>query len=235
MKGLFMFTRNAFLFGYNKKRRFIARELEKEPLNLILLVDDERSYNQAKEDGFREVIFMDLTDDELLENLKINDDDYLVCLMTDHYMNVFLTLSLHSIFPKSIILALSDSPHTTQKLKMAGASRIIDLYQVSANRIHNMLHKPVTTKLIERLFSPEEEFSFKEIEIPKGSSLDQVMVDDFDFSLHNVILIGMIDKRLSHQFIFVTSGLANRFDVGDTLVCIGYNQDLKKFKTFIAS
>lgn len=230
-----MFTRNAFLFGYNKKRRFIARELEKEPLNLILVVDDEESYNQAKEDGFREVIFMDLTDDELLENLKINDDDYLVCVMSNHYMNVFLTLSLHSIFPKAIILALSDSPHTTQKLKMAGASRIIDLYQVSANRIHNMLHKPVATKLIERLFSPEEEFSFKEIEIPKGSSLDHIMVDDFDFSKHNVILIGMIDKRLSHQFIFSTSGLENRFDVGDTLVCIGCNEDLERFQTFIGA
>jgi len=228
-----MFSRNAFLFGYNKKRRFIARELEREPMNLILVVDDEHSYNQAKEDGFREVRLMDLTDDELLEKLEINDNDYLVCVMTDHYMNVFLTLSLHSIFPKAIILALSDSPHTTQKLKMAGASRIIDLYQVSANRIHNMLHKPVTTKLIERLFSPEEEFSFKEIEIPKGSSLDQVMVDDFDFTKHKVILIGMIDKRLSNQFIFVTSGLENRFDIGDTLVCIGYNEDLDAFEEFI--
>jgi voltage-gated potassium channel len=228
-----MFSRNAFLFGYNKKRRFIARELEREPMNLILVVDGEHSYNQAKEDGFREVRLMDLTDDELLEKLEINDNDYLVCVMTDHYMNVFLTLSLHSIFPKAIILALSDSPHTTQKLKMAGASRIIDLYQVSANRIHNMLHKPVTTKLIERLFSPEEEFSFKEIEIPKGSSLDQVMVDDFDFTKHKVILIGMIDKRLSNQFIFVTSGLENRFDIGDTLVCIGYNEDLDAFEEFI--
>jgi len=231
-----MFSRRqAFLFGYNKKRRFIARELKKEAVRLILVVDDESSYNQAKEDGFREVILMDLTDDEKLEKLEIKDDDYLVCVMTDHYMNVFLTLSLHAIFPKAIILALSDSPHTTQKLKMAGASRIIDLYQVSANRIHNMLHKPVTTKLIERLFSPQEEFSFKEIEIPKGSSLNHIMVDDFDVTEHKVILIGMIDKRLSNQFIFATSGLENRFDVGDTLVCVGYNEDLDAFEEFIKS
>jgi hypothetical protein len=40
----------------------------------------------------------------------------------------------------------------------------------------------------------------------------------------------MIDKRLSHQFIFSTSGLENRFDVGDTLVCIGYNEDLDRFE-----
>jgi hypothetical protein len=59
------------------------------------------------------------------------------------------------------------------------------------------------------------------------------MVDDFDFTWHGVILVGMIDKRLSNQFIFITSGLENRFDVGDTIVCIGYNADLEKFEDYI--
>ena len=227
-----MYNRKALMFGYSNTSKFLAENLTQELHHLVIIVNDEESYQSAKKAGYR-VKLLDITDDDVLEELDVTENDYLICVMKDHYINVFLTLSLHALFPKTTIVALSDSSHATQKLKMAGATKIIDLYQVSANRIHNILTKPVATKLIERLFSPEEEFSFKEILIPEKSILDNIMVDDFDFSKHNVILVGMIDKHLSNQFIFITSGLENRFDVGDTLVCIGYNKDLNTFEEYI--
>ncbi len=228
-----MFRQKVFMFGYSQERLFLAKELGYKLMGFSIIVNDEKAYQKAISDGYRSVKLLDVMDDTALEELPVKDNDYLICVMDDHYLNVFLTLSLHELFPKAIVVALSDSPHTTQKLKMAGASKIIDLYQVSANRIHNILHKPVATKLVERLLSSDEDFSFKEMLIPKGSSLDGVMVDDFDFTCHGIILVGMIDKRLSNQFIFITSGLENRFDVGDTIVCIGYNADLEKFEDYI--
>ena len=228
-----MSKKNAFMFGYSAKTIELAKEMASEVVELSIVVETDKAYHKAVEDGYSNVTLLDVTDDNKLEALKIFEDDYLICVMDDHYLNVFLTLSLHALFPKATIIALSDSPHTTQKLKLAGATRIIDLYQVSANRIQNILNKPVTTALIERLFSTEEDFSFREMSIPKGSKLDKVMLEEFDFSQYNIILLGMIDKRLSHQFIFVTAGLENRFDVGDTLVCIGYNKDLKRFEEYI--
>lgn len=228
-----MFRQKAFMFGYSPERLFLAKELGYKLMGFSIIVNAEKAYQKAVSDGYSSVKLLDVTDDTALEELPVKDNDYLICVMDDHYLNVFLTLSLHELFPKAIVVALSDSPHTTQKLKMAGASKIIDLYQVSANRIHNILHKPVATKLVERLLSSDEDFSFKEMLIPKGSSLDGVMVDDFDFTSHGVILVGMIDKRLSNQFIFITSGLENRFDIGDTIVCIGYNADLEKFEDYI--
>jgi len=228
-----MFRQKAFMFGYTQNRLFLAKELGYKLMSFSIIVNDEKAYQKAISDGYTSVKLLDVMDDTAIQELPIKDNDYLICVMDDHYLNVFLTLSLHELFPKAIVVALSDSPHTTQKLKMAGASKIIDLYQVSANRIHNILHKPVATKLVERLLSSDEDFSFREMEIPKGSSLDGTMVDDFDFSSHGVILVGMIDKRLSKQFIFITSGLENRLDVGDTIVCIGYNADLEEFEDYI--
>lgn len=223
----------AFMFGYSKNSAFVAQELQKERLHLSIILSERASYEEAKADGYVDISLIDMTDDEALEQLAIQEDDHIICMMEDNHLNVFLTLSLHALFPHTTILALSDSPHTTQKLQMAGASKIIDLYQVSANRLHNILNKPVTTKLIERLFSPEEDFSFKEMVIPKDSFLDKVMVDDFDFSQHKIILVGMIDLRLSEEFVFITSGLEHRFDSGDTIVCIGYNDDLEAFEKYI--
>jgi len=226
--------RRAFMFGYSKSSSFVAKSLsDEEEFHLTLILSKEEAFNKALEDGYADVRKIDITDDEALNSLNVGVEDYLVCVLEDKHLNVFLTLSLHSLFPKTVIIALSDSFHTTQKLKMAGARRIIDLYQVSANRLHNILYKPVTTKLVERLLSPDEEFSFREIEIPENSVIDGIMVDDFNFENHAVIMVGMIDKRLSNKFLFVTSGVENRFDSGDTIVCIGYNDDLEKFEAYV--
>ncbi|MBU1668858.1 NAD-binding protein [bacterium] len=228
-----MSHRTAFMFGYGKSTYFVAQELFRESLHLSIIVNDEVAFEEAKNDGYVDVTLLDITDDTLLESLNVNEEDYLICVMKDNHLNVFLTLSLHNLFPNNMIVALSDSIHTTQKLKMAGANKIIDVYNVSANRVYNILHKPVTTQLIERLLSSDEMFSFKEMQIPKNSCLDGVMVDDFDFREHNIILVGMIDQRLSDQFLFITSGLEHRFDSGDTIVCIGYNDDLEKFEAYM--
>lgn len=221
------------MFGYGKSSSFVAKELMSTGLHLTLVLSTQEACDRAYADGYLDVKKIDMTDDTALEKLEVSEKDYFVCVLEDKHLNVFLTLSLHALFPKTTIIALSDSFHTTQKLKMAGAKRIIDLYQVSANRLYNILHKPVTTKLIDKLLSPHEDFSFKEILIPENSIIDKVMVDTFDFRPHNVIMVGMIDNRLSKKFLFVTSGVENRFDSGDTIVCIGYNSDLEKFEAYI--
>jgi len=221
------------MFGYGKSSSFVAKQLSSEMLHLTLVLSSKEAIEQARLDGYVNVKELDITNDDELESLEVKEDDYLICVLEDKHLNVFLTLSLHSLFPKTVIIALSDSFHTTQKLKMAGAKRIIDLYQVSANRLHNILNKPVTTKLVDRLLSPSEDFSFREILIPQNSIIDQVMVDEFDFTQHHVIMVGMIDNRLSKKFLFVTAGVENRFDSGDTIVCIGYNNDLEKFEAYI--
>ena len=228
-----MSHRTAFMFGYHKSTYLVAQELLRESLHLSIIVNDESAFKEAKDDGYLDVTLLDITDDTLLESLNVSEEDYFICVMKDNHLNVFLTLSLHDLFPNNMIVALSDSIHTTQKLKMAGASKIIDVYNVSANRVYNILHKPVMTQLIEKLLSSDEEFSFKEMKIPENSALDGMLVDDFDFSKHNIILVGMIDQRLSDKFLFITSGLEHHFDSADTLVCIGYNDDLENFEAYL--
>lgn len=225
----------AFLFGYSKRSIFITKELQKKSFFITIIVSDNKSYNKAIRDGYLDVIKLDMTNDEALESLSVKPNDYLVCVMKDNHLNVFLTLSLRVLFPKSKIIALSDSFHVTQKLKMAGATKVIDLYQVSANRIYNILNKPIATKLIGDILSSEDKLSIREICIPQNSFLDKIMVDNFNFFKHGVILVGMIDRRLSNQFIFVTSGLEHRLDRGDKMVCIGYNDDLDRFEKYISA
>lgn len=226
--------KQAFIFGYGSQGRSLAESLRHDHFRLHIIESNTAYYEKAKEDKFLDVVLVDVTVDSQLEALHIDDESYIICVMEDEHLNVFLTLTLRSLYPKAMIVAISDSLYTTQKLKMAGASRIIDIYKVSAYRIHNMLVRPVATKLLDSFISEESKISFREMLIPAGSFLHGMMVEDVDFAQYGVLLVGMLDIELGNQFIFITAGIDHKLDSGDTIVCMGYNEDLERFSRLIA-
>ena len=224
-----MFAKNILLFGYGNHGKFIARGLKEDGFDVKIVESDEVFYKQAQNDGFKDAVYADVTKDDVLKALKPKKYAKLVCVMDDEHLNVFLTLSLHSLFTESYILSISDSIHTTKKLKMAGATKVIDLYEVSANKIHNILKRPVATKLLEGFVSESDGIGFKEMIIPKDSFLIGMTTDEIDFSPYGVLLVGMIDEELGHAFIFITAGINHNLDHNDTIVCIGPRDKLNAF------
>jgi voltage-gated potassium channel len=224
-----MFSKNILLFGYGNHGKYIAQGLVHDGFRVKVVESDKDFYKQAQNDGFKDAVYTDVTKDDALKALDPQKYVKLVCVMDDEHLNVFLTLSLYSLFKESYILAISDSMHTTQKLKMAGATKVIDLYEVSANKIHNILKRPVATKLLEGFVLERDGIGFKEMIIPKDSFLVGMTTDEIDFSPYGVLLVGMIDEELGHAFIFITAGINHNLDYNDTIVCIGPRDKLEAF------
>jgi voltage-gated potassium channel len=221
------------LFGYGNHGKYIAKGLVDDGFEVQIVESSETFYQNAIEDGFSQTSKIDVTKDELLTALKPETYTQLVCVMDDEHLNVFLTLSLRSLFKTSYILAISDSIHTTKKLQMAGANKVIDLYEVSANKIHNILNRPIATQLLEEFVVHKNGIGFKELLIPPHSFLNGLMTDDIDLSGHGVLLVGLIDEERGHHFEFITAGINHKLDSGDTLVCIGEEEKLKAFERHI--
>lgn len=227
-----MNKKNIWIFGYSKSTKKIAESLKKDEFFINIIDQDKNNYNDALKDGYESYIF-DITDDEELEKLNIKPNDILLCIMDDEHLNVFLTLSLRSFCPDNQIVAISHSIHATQKLKMAGADKVIDIYQVSANRIHNIFNKPVATKLLDNFISSSHDISFREISVPKGSIIDGKTIDSLDFSIYNIILVGMVDFEIGDNFIFSTTNINHKIDAEDIIVCLGKDSDLDNFENIL--
>jgi len=225
--------KNILLFGYGTHGKFIAQGLENDGFKVQVVECDEDFYSQALEDGFEKALKVDVTKDEDLETLNPQSYEQLVCVMDDEHLNVFLTLSLRSLFKESYILSISDSIHTTKKLQMAGANKVIDMYEVSANKIHNILNRPIATQLLEEFVIHKNGIGFREYVIPENSFLHGLMTDDIDLSEYGVLLVGMIDEELGNHFIFITAGVNHKLDSGDTIVCVGKYDELEAFGKFI--
>ena len=102
-----------FLFGYGNHGKPIGKGLSEDGFYVVIVEADEKNQQQAIENGFEDTHLIDVTNDEQLMNLDIKPEDQLVCVMDDEHLNVFLTLSLRSLFESCIILSISDSIHTT--------------------------------------------------------------------------------------------------------------------------
>jgi len=228
-----MLHEKILLFGYGNHGKFIAKGLQEDGFVVKVVESDESFYKEAISDEFDETVLVDVTNDEALQALNPEEYMKLVCVMDDEHLNVFLTLSLRSLFTESYILSISDSIHTTKKLQMAGANKVIDLYEVSANKIHNILNRPIATKLLEEFVIHKNGIGFKEMVIPDESFLVDKMTNDIDFSPFGVLLVGMIDEELGHHFLFITAGVNHKIDAGDTIVCIGMIDKLNDFKLLI--
>ncbi len=223
-------SKSILLFGYGNHGKFIAQGLENDGFHVQVVENNDDFYAQALDDGFNHALKVDVTKDEDLEALNPESYEQLVCVMDDEHLNVFLTLSLRSLFKESYILSISDSIHTTKKLQMAGANKVIDMYEVSANKIHNILNRPVATQLLEEFVVHKNGIGFREYIIPEGSFLHGLMTDDIDLAEYGVLLVGMIDEELGHHFIFITAGVNHKLDSGDTIVCIGKYEELEAFE-----
>jgi len=225
--------KQAWIFGYNKQSKSIAASLVAENFIITIIENDEKKFQDALSDGYKNSVLIDVTEDLELEKLDIKQNDWILCLMQDEHLNVFLTLSLRSYCTCNKIVAISHSIYSTQKLKMAGANEVIDIYQVSANRIHSIFEKPIVTKLMDNFISTTHEISFKEFTIPKNSFLDGMVIDEVDFDKFGVIFTGMIDKELGNEFIFAATNINHKLDSEDIIICIGKDEDLAKFEKYL--
>jgi len=102
--------------------------------------------------------------------------------------NLFLVLTLKTLFLGANIIAISNSFENARKLKYAGATNVIDLYEATSRRFVNILTKPAVTKAVDEIIYKENDLKMAEIVLPKESRLDKTMLSEFDFRSHGIVL-----------------------------------------------
>ena len=221
--------KNVIIFGYGKFGNSIANSIKKEKnANLLVAVNSEDEFNLAYVDGIKVVKFNIESDTSIL-NLGIDEDTILVCAIDDNRQNLFLSLTLRGLFKNSYIIAVSDSTNLTNKLKMAGVNRVIDIYTISGKIISNILKIPVATKFLQGFINRSHNYHFKEIKIKENSKVVGKYLNEIEFNRFNIIFIGMINRDKGNQFIFTTVSRNYKLDKDDIIVCIGTEENLLNF------
>lgn len=216
------------LFGFDDYGEKIAKVIEKKDIKVVVFNSEEEQ--RAKDKLYDVIKFIDINDDELK---SLDEFDLTIAALRDEDKNLFLCLSLKELFPKRKLIAKVSEKGNEYKYRLAGVDKIINPYEVSANRIMTILQKPLTLKIIEEIIFQDNTLSFAEIEIPKNSFLDGKYIREVDKEIsknYNILIIAIVDKEMGENVQFVTKGLNHKLDEGDILVVVGDIFDIEQFK-----
>jgi len=216
------------LFGFDDFGEKVAKYLGKKELTVVVF--DEEEEKKAKSSFFHVIKLDKINDKEILE---LGEFDIYIALLRDEELNLFLSLTLKDLFPNKKVIAKVSEKDNEFKYKLAGVDKIINPYEVTANRIMTILKKPLTIKLIETIIFEDNNLSFAEIEILKGSFLDGKYLKDIYKEIsqnYNIIIIAIVDKEMSENVQFITKGINHKIDAGDILIVVGDIFEIDRFK-----
>jgi voltage-gated potassium channel len=226
-------TKNILIFGYGSFGKQLYKNLSPLGHNIRVVSGDEDSSKEARDENI-DVITINIKKNDDILSLNIDaQKDMLYCAMSKTANNLFLVLTLRTLYPKANIIAISNSFENTRKLNYAGANSVIDLYEATSRRVVNILTKPAVTRALDEIIYHQNDLKMAEIALPKNSPLDEKFVQDIEFKKMGVILIAIIDKELGQELVFTDHRINHKLDAGDTLVVVAKNDDLKKFNDLV--
>lgn len=219
------------LFGCNQLSLEVARRLVSQAYTLVVVDADDSRLEKARNLGFA-VECVDPMNDDDLKSIGVGTTiSYVFCMLPRDSQNVFLTISVRDMDPRVRIVSIAHSSDAGHKLLAAGADKVIDLYEITAGKITELIERPLIVDIIEQTIYGEHDLNIAEITLPENSKLDQRLLSDVQRELrHNVIILGVVDQELGNNLVFGNLGTRHKLDAGDILLIIGARREIDLFK-----
>ena len=225
------------IYGYSKLASKIAKDLKPELQKMIICEPSIHEFEIAQRENLAHEYFQfECYDDEDLIALGIYEKNLktFYCLHNDFNKNLFVTLSARNLRSDLQIISLARDENDEKKLILAGATKVLNPYELTGLKIFRYLHRPMSLKIIDEILYGESSLQIQEISIIKDSKLDGIYLKDSQFFKEfDLIVLGLQDTEITHNFIFASQGINHKIDAGDTLVVMGEKDNIEKFKEFI--
>ncbi len=228
-----MGLRSALIFGNNEYGLEIARNVTNKYKSVtVFSLSGIEEYVEDDHYKFEE---FDLSENwDTLSSQYAMEESIIFCSLSDEAKNIFLTISLRSAFKDVTIIALAKNNEDANKLKMAGASKVIPIVETTASIITDMLKKPIITDVLHKILYDDSKLKLVQIEVKDASCFGGKYPAEIEWSReHGVLVISMMHKGKSSEFIYSSKTKHNLVENGDLFIVVGYEADLEEFKKFL--
>jgi voltage-gated potassium channel len=219
------------VFGYNRLSFEAISRIDSDIHQIQVFDHNPAHIDMACDKGFNAAA-LDFRNDDDLKAIGIGSSiNTLLCCFEDDSENVFLTLSARALDKDLQIIAIIDNPDAAEKLLAAGANKLIDPYQICGRKIHDMLKRPEINDLFDHTVFGRNDLHLAEVAVSDSSFLRDIFVSQLELNTHyNLILVGIINKRISNQMHFVAEEADRKLNPGDILVILGPSREIRAFK-----
>lgn len=217
--------------GFGRVGEQIAREFKRAKAPFVVLDSnpDVKQYLDAEE-----VLYIqgNASDDAVLKEAGIDRAKGLVTVVDGDEDNVYVTLSARVLNPNLFIIARANLEGSEEKLKRAGANRVVSPYSLGGRRIASMVLQPAVDDFLDSVMHGERlEFRLMEVDVGPNSILHDQTIKDANIRQRCGVTILSIRRPDGHFESDIHK--TTKIKTGDKLVVIGTNEQLAKLQELL--
>jgi voltage-gated potassium channel len=225
-KKLVLMTNHYIVCGYGRMGIQICEGLRDYNVPFVVVENDPKKIELLIENDF---LFVngDATNDDVLLSAGVEKAKGLVAVIKTDAENVFATLSAKELNPDIIVVARAVEEGTEPKLLKAGANRVVKPYELSGNRMVQLLLRPGVIEFIDRVARDRKvDINLEEVTVCESSSLvGQTLADSPIREELNIMIVAISKEAGSFLYNPKSSTLIEN---GDKLIAIGESKNLTK-------
>jgi len=223
MRSTLASMRNHYILcGFGRVGREVGRAFVAEGAEFIVIDATDYRIAEAQELGYA-YIQGNATEDEILRAAGIEHARGLVAVTGNDSDNVYITLSARGLNEKLQVVARTSDIANADKLRRAGADRVISPLEIGGRRIALSAVRPLAVDFVDSMFDnaldEDERLRFAEIQIAKDSALENSTIGEVLKS--GVEALGL--RRADGEMV-ATPNRHNVLQPGDSLFVIGVSE-----------
>ncbi len=217
--------------GFGLLGRLVAKELEKEGVEFVVIEKDESMAEMAYELGYK-AICADATSEKVFAQLRIRTNiSHVLCLTSDDIQNTFIAVNVKSLNPDVYVAARCSDEEIAQKMYFANVDQVIMPEEIAGMMASVYVGEPVAFEVLLSIIEQKEKVQIDEIEVIPGSMGDGASIAEVGFDDLRVILLGVLRQHENKESEFIFNPSDDFvLQAGDNLVCIGYLTAISNFK-----
>lgn len=192
---------NSFVIicGFGRVGQHIARQLEKDRLHFVIIDTKESNVLKAKRLGYL-VIHEDASKNGVIQNAGINKGaTAVICTTGDDVINVYITLTSRHLNPDIRIISRANNQDNVKKLYQAGASNVIQPFEIAGMVVAEYIGQPVAFEAILGIIREESHIIMETLCVHPGSFIEGMNIAGIDFEQRKLMLLGIISANPAHQ------------------------------------
>ena len=213
------------LCGYGRIGSIVAQELHQQRMSFVVVERDLERMHGAVRDGWL-AVHADASDEEVLKSIGILRARGLIAAVGTDAENVYTVLTARVVRPDLFIIARVESDEAEQKLRRAGADRVISPYRIGAAHMAQTALRPAVVDFVQLATgSGHLDLSMEQVHIRETSVLvGKSLVDAAVRQRFGVIVVAI--RRMDGVMEFNPAPDA-LIRAGDELVVLGRPENVK--------
>jgi voltage-gated potassium channel len=218
--------------GYGRVGRRVADEFRAAGVRYVVVDFREDSVARAEEHGDL-IVEGNATDDDALRRAGLERARGLVAASDSDSDNLFITLSARAASPDLTIVARASGDQAEQKLRLAGADRVVLPYSTAGHVMANLVLKPQVTAFLDTVTTATgRDLQLAEIEVRPTCPVAGRTIRDLRIR-HETGAIVVALRKLDGTF-DTTPEPDTPIEVGDVLIGVGSADELQRLEDLFA-